>query len=109
MDSQVLFLSIELWLLWMQPWNLTTSSTTTSSTNIPSTATTSVPTSHPSYDHSWIAYVASNLHFYTTLLSCYLSMVSRLTLSVSDRVGAMHLTYLEKTLNVSVCREGIYV
>jgi len=71
LDSQVLVLATELWLLYLQPWtarpicNGTTGVLPTRSNNL------------GAYSSEWRPYVAANLHFYTTLLACYMRYTHR--------------------------------
>jgi len=56
-------LAVDLWLLYIQPWKQ--------------------QTMDKEYSVIWSTYVAANLHFYTTLLACFLKTAARVDLSPS--------------------------
>ena len=57
-------LAVDLWLLYIQPWKQQTMV-------------------DKEYSDTWRTYVAANLHFYTTLLACFLKTAARVDLSPS--------------------------
>jgi hypothetical protein len=52
------------------------------------------------YSHEWDVYIASNLHFYTTLLVCFLRSLSVARLGATDIDGPSFFLSLEKVLKV---------
>lgn len=81
-ESATVLMAVDLWLLYIQPWLLTDSKGSTGSDSDRKSLS------------NWRPYIASNLHFYTTLLSCFLSMNARVNLS-----GRSHyLSCLERVL-----------
>lgn len=55
---------------------------------------------YPEYGPYWDYYVASNLHFYTTLLALFLRTVSLASLNPNDAYGRPFLDTLKKVLDV---------
>ena len=84
LDSDKYQLLVESWLLWLQPWK-------------------AAPGGQAStYSDRWRLYVASNLHFYTTLLVLFLRAHSKLPNTLndasSDHSRSQQLAVLQKVL-----------
>ena len=80
----VFYLTVELWLLYIQPWSVHVSSNSAINYSIP----------------KWMQYIAYNLHFYTTLLPCFLKVISKMNISPLDIEGAGNLDLLNRVLRV---------
>ena len=74
-------LAVDLWLLYIQPWKQ--------------------QTSDKEYSNIWRTYVAANLHFYSTLLACFLKTAARVDLSPSmDPKESTYFQTVERVLEV---------
>ena len=90
-------LAVECWLLWLQPWKARALYQFNYSLQRVDKAG---PPDFTYEEAKWYAYISANLHFYTTLLVCFLNAMSRMDLSVSnsDVAGQTHLFLLERVL-----------
>ena len=81
-------LAVELWLLYLQPWKQ--------------------QRSDKDFSPKWRTYVAGNLHFYTTLLACFLRTAARVDLlPSSDPREPTHFQNLERVLDVFSTTPGL--
>ena len=81
-ETTKFYLAVETWLLYIQPWKSSKDS---------------------SYTEKWKAYVVSNFHFYTTLLTLYLRSTARMDLATSRDLNSNEfilLDSLERVVNV---------
>jgi hypothetical protein len=94
-DRDMYALAVEVWLLYLQPWRAPALARGT-----PLDKIEKAPEMYgAAYDRdTWLPYVASNLHFYTTLLACFMQSCSKVDLSVTEDSGMVHLLLLEKVL-----------
>lgn len=87
-------LAIEVWLCYIQPWKAPAIAR-----GEPLEKIDQDPSQYNAkYTEKWKPYIASNLHYYTTLLVMFMEMMSKMELSTVEDVGLMHLYLLEKTL-----------
>eukprot|EP00596_Hydrurales_sp_CCMP1899_P003475 CAMPEP_0119045096 /NCGR_PEP_ID=MMETSP1177-20130426/36931_1 /TAXON_ID=2985 /ORGANISM="Ochromonas sp, Strain CCMP1899" /LENGTH=850 /DNA_ID=CAMNT_0007016243 /DNA_START=41 /DNA_END=2590 /DNA_ORIENTATION=- len=103
-------LAVELWLLYLQPWKLQqpsascTAASSSSGERSQSLGGKAVPASSKissgQYSIQWKPYVAANLHFYTTLLACFLRATARVDLTPSTVEGGTQYKNLEMVLEV---------
>ena len=94
-DRDMYALAVEVWLLYLQPWKAPAIAKGTSLDRIEK-----VPElCNAEYRReTWLPYIASNLHFYTTLLACFIQSSSKVDLSVTEDAGMVNLLMLEKVL-----------
>lgn len=90
-------LAVETWLLYIQPWKVGPHMLTLN-THIPASAAYS-GRGNSEFTPVWRAYVACNLHFYTTILVCFLKAMSKVQFD-SSYEGKMYFLLLNKVLHV---------
>ena len=61
-NSEVVLVAVEVWLLWIQPWSAEASMHSHRGL---------LTARHIPYSEAWKPYVALNLNFYSTLLACF--------------------------------------
>eukprot|EP00605_Chrysophyceae_sp_TOSAG23-4_P001294 GSChrysophyteH1.ASY1.ANO1.1408.1 assembled CDS len=88
--SEMHAIAVECWLLYIQPWK---------AEDISRGVPLETVDKASSYSRQvWLPYIASNLHFYTTLLVIFLQSVCKTDLSVLESPGLVQLLLLEKVL-----------
>lgn len=94
-DRDMYALAVEVWLLYLQPWKAPQLAKGT-----PLARVEKAPDLHGAiYDReTWLPYIACNLHFYTTLLACFIQSCSKVDISATEDSGMVHLLLLEKVL-----------
>jgi hypothetical protein len=94
-DRDMYALAVEVWLLYLQPWKAPAIAKGTPLDRIgkaPELCSASYRR------ETWLPYIASNLHFYTSLLPCFIQACSRVDLSATEDAGMVNLLMLEKVL-----------
>ena len=94
-DKDMYAVAVEVWLLYLQPWRASAIAKGTPLDRIDKAPELCNATYRR---ETWLPYIASNLHFYTTLLACFIQSCSRVDLSVTEDAGMMNLLMLEKVL-----------
>ena len=71
-------------------------------TSLYSGTLTGSPATDPSkhYNSNWDSYIAANLHFYTTLLTLFLTTLSTVSINPLDPMGLQYLQALESVMGV---------
>jgi hypothetical protein len=71
-DREIVFMAVEMWLLWLQPWLFSSSSSSEQNINL---------LSH------WNYYICSHYHYYSTLFIYFIRMISKMNLSLISDVN----------------------
>lgn len=87
MDDSILHLAMYVWLLYIRPWKARM------------TYSNGMNRSPAKYSKEWRYYIASNLHFYTTLVIILLKSVSRIDYSIQTPNDQSKLDLIEKVVD----------
>lgn len=89
-DREVVFTAIEIWLLWIQPWDHVTSSSAKKDGFSSPNPSTAQGRSH--IEQHWHYYIHANYHFYSTLFNFFMRMISKCNISLIDHLATRSST-----------------